>query len=410
MVPLAWAFRNAGHEVRVASQPRFAHEITRAGLTAVPVGRDSDHFFRVAGLTPGLLEAVRAGLPPPWDVAVNPAKAQWDLMREGYLDAVHNGHKPDSFPIIAGLVEFARSWRPNLVIWEPLTHAGPIAAAACGAAHVRLLWSIDVFGVAREHFLRLRAALPSQDRIDPLAEWLASYGGRYGYEFTEEMTTGHVTIDQLPPSLRMAAPGPCMSMQYQPYAGEATIARWLWTRPEHPRIALTLGITATHSFAGYTVDTQEILDALADLDIEVVATLAEREQPKLGRIPRNARIVDFVPLAGLVPTCAVVINHAGPGTLLTTARHGVPQLTVPWDFDAPELARRAARQGAALVIPGDQASGERVRASVLRLLTEPAFRERAELLRDEILAMPTPNQVVPELEQVAAARGSVDSG
>ncbi|MFE7135996.1 hypothetical protein ACFVIM_34615, partial [Streptomyces sp. NPDC057638] len=39
-VPLARALAAAGHEVRVASQPELADETTRAGLTAVPVGRD----------------------------------------------------------------------------------------------------------------------------------------------------------------------------------------------------------------------------------------------------------------------------------------------------------------------------------------------------------------------------------
>ncbi|MFI1169810.1 glycosyl transferase family 28, partial [Streptomyces sp. NPDC020801] len=37
--PLAWALRTAGHEVCVASQPDLVEDITRAGLTAVPVGR-----------------------------------------------------------------------------------------------------------------------------------------------------------------------------------------------------------------------------------------------------------------------------------------------------------------------------------------------------------------------------------
>ena len=32
MVPLAWALRTAGHEVRVASQPTFTDVITRAVL------------------------------------------------------------------------------------------------------------------------------------------------------------------------------------------------------------------------------------------------------------------------------------------------------------------------------------------------------------------------------------------
>ena len=40
LVPLAWALRTAGHEVRVASQPDLTEAITAAGLTAVPVGTD----------------------------------------------------------------------------------------------------------------------------------------------------------------------------------------------------------------------------------------------------------------------------------------------------------------------------------------------------------------------------------
>jgi hypothetical protein len=38
---------------------------------------------------------------------------------------------------------------------------------------------------------------------------------------------------------------------------------------------------------------------------------------------------------------------------------------------------------------------------VQRLLTEPRFTERATALRDEILALPTPNQLVPQLEALA---------
>lgn len=40
MVPLAWALRSAGHDVRVASQPELVDVITTAGLPAVPVGED----------------------------------------------------------------------------------------------------------------------------------------------------------------------------------------------------------------------------------------------------------------------------------------------------------------------------------------------------------------------------------
>ncbi|MET8054622.1 activator-dependent family glycosyltransferase [Streptosporangium sp. NPDC005286] len=399
MVPLAWALRTAGHEVRVAGQPAFTDVITQAGLTAVPVGRDAD-LWQLLARDPRLPDWTwepAYGLPTPYDVVEFPEKATREYLTTGYAEVQQSWHRPACLPIIAGLVDFARHWRPDLVIWEPLTFAGPIAAKACGAAHARLPWSLDVFGLTRDRFLRL-----GDERADPLRDWLEGYGRKHGFAFDEEMITGHFTVDQLPASLSMRAGLDYVPMRYVPYGGPAIVPKWLWTAPERPRVALTMGLSLTDHQAGYSVSVQEILDALADLDIEVVATIAESEQTKLARVPANARLVSYVPLHALAPTCSVVISHGGFGTVLTTALHGVPQLAMPWDFDGPLFARQVADQGAALVVAADRASGAAVRENVLRLLGEPGFRERAADLRDEIHAMPSPNDLVPRLEELTA--------
>ncbi|MER6173024.1 activator-dependent family glycosyltransferase [Streptosporangium sp. NPDC001681] len=396
-VPLAWALRTAGHEVRVASQPSFADVITQAGLTAVPVGRDADFWWDVK-LDPALLEQARGGLPMPWAVAEDPTGATGESMTEAYRGTVQYEQKPHNFPLIAGLVNFAREWRPDLIIWEPFTSAGGIAAKACGAAHARLLWSADVFGATREHFLRLQ-----ETPVDPLGEWLAGYGRKYGFEFTEDMVTGQFTIHQLPPPIGVTAAGlHNVHMRYVAYGGPAAVPKWLWAPPEKPRVALTLGTTATDVFSGYAANVQDILDALADLDIEVVATIAEAEQKKLARVPANARLVSFVPLHALVPTCSAVIHHGGAGTLSTVALHGVPQLALPYHFEGPLLGRTLTEHGAGLAIPSALGTGRAVREALLRLLDEPAFRKRAEDLRDEMHDLPTPNELVPQLEELVA--------
>ncbi|MFF4224688.1 activator-dependent family glycosyltransferase [Streptomyces abikoensis] len=406
MVPLAWALRNAGHDVRVASQPSFAGTITQAGLTAVPVGRDSD-LFRTARMEPEALEEARAGLHSPWDVTEDPTRATWDHMYAGYYDMVEKGHKPENFPMIAGLVEYARHWKPDLVIWNPLTLAGPIAAEAVGAAHARLLFGIDVFGVAREHFLRLKEQRPEGEREDPLADWLGGYARKHGGEFTESMTTGHFTIDQFPASLQTEAPGLHYERtQFIPYGGPAETPKWLWRKPERPRVGITMGLSATELFNGYAHSTQDLLDALADLDADIVATIADDEKAKLKRIPDNTRLVPYVPLHALAPTCDAIIHHAGAGTLATVSRYGVPQLSVPHHFDEPLFARRLAEQGTGLALAPRDAGGENIRAHVLRLLTEPSFRERAAALRDEIHALPSPNELVPRVEELTAAHRS----
>jgi len=392
LVPMAWALRTAGHEVRVASQPGFADVITQAGLTAVPVGRDVDKW---RGTRPELLEQSRAGLPSPWDVLETEEPA-WDELVEKQEHAVASIHRPDNVPMLAGLVEFAKAWQPDLVVWEPFCLAGPIAAKACGAAHARMLFSVDVFGLTREHFLRAKQG------NDPLADWLGAYGRKYGFAFTEDLTTGHFTIDQFPASLQENADLDYVRTQYVPYGGPAVVPDWLKRPPERPRVGLTLGLTATEIFTGYTVPLTEVLAELSTLDVEVVATVAEAEQEKLGTLPDNVRVVSYVPWHVLVPTCAAIVHHAGAATLLTTSRYPVPQLAVHYHFDQPILGRKLAEHGAGLALHTTEATGAAVRDAVQRLLTEPEFRRRAVALRGEVLSVPSPNELVPRLEELTA--------
>ncbi len=402
LVPLAWALRTAGHEVRVASQPRFARVITQAGLTAVPVGHDED-LWAEARQTPGLVESFRAGLPAPFDIVTDPEGMTWESAVAGQVASVDTTHD-QNLPIIDDAVAFARHWRPDLVLWDPFTLAGPIAAAACGAAHGRVLFGVDVFGLARDHFLRKVAAQPPDRRVDPMADWMRGFGRKYGFAFSEELFSGQFTVDQFPASLQTQAPGlHYLRMQYIPYGGPATIPTWLWTPPERPRVALTLGLSATEVFDGYNIPLADILHALADLDIDLIATVAEHEQPKLGPLPPHTRIVSYVPWHALAPTCSTVIHHAGAATLATTARHPVPHLALHYHFDQPLLARKLATQGAGLEIHTSQATPDTVRHAVQRLLTEPHFHHAATALRDEIHQLPTPNQLVPHLEDRATA-------
>ena len=397
MVPLAWALRTAGHEVRFAVQPSFVDVVTQAGLTAVPVGSNRD-LWQVMSRDLTWITSGLGGMPVPYDtVEWRPQDVTWRYLQDGYNVHVGRWHKMSNVPMLADLVAFARHWQPDLVIWEPTTYAGAIAANVCGAAHARLLFSVDSFGVTRDHFRRLRDEQPAGDRADPLGEWLGGYAGKYGIEFSEDLVTGQFSISLLPPSLRMDADLTYLPLRYVPYGGPAVVPKWLWEKPERPRIGLTMGLSTADHGAGYAINLQDLLDELAGLDIELVATVAEAAQHKLARIPDNARLVSYVPLHALVPTCAAVIHHAGFGTLATTALHAIPQLLVPWDGDGPTLARRVVAQGAGLAVHTNQATGAVIRDRVQRLLGEPSFGERATSLHEEMMAMPSPNELAAQL-------------
>ncbi|MEU5553671.1 activator-dependent family glycosyltransferase [Micromonospora sp. NPDC047793] len=411
MVTTAWALRTAGHEVHVASQPWFADTITQAGLTAVPVGGNRDP-WRITAHRPDLLAQMRVGHFKPYDAFDDPTKATWEYLRPGIARAAAGFHRVANFPIIAELVEYARHWRPDLVVWDALSYAGSIAAQSCGAAHARLLFGVDVYGGVRQLYRQLNAAQPEDERADPIADWFAGYGRRYGFDFTEDLFTGHFTIDQLPRSLQVEADLEYVRTRYVPYGGPAVVPRWLFRPPERPRIGLTMGVSATEIFRGYAISMADVLAALADLDVEVVATVAADQQAGLGALSANVRLVSYVPWHALVPSCSVVVNHAGAATLATTALYPVPQLALHHHADQPILGRLLAEQGAGLELPTTLATGESVRAAVLRLLGEPTFGLRAAALTAEIEALPTPNEIVPRLEELTVKHraGTVTAG
>jgi glycosyltransferase (activator-dependent family) len=380
-VPLAWALRTAGHEVRYATSPDFAEAVTDAGLTAVPVGpagaEDDEE----------IAEEAPAGLPAPYDLA-EPGSEDWT---EGHAEAfdamVTYAFGEFNAPILDDLVAFARSWQPDLVLWEPFTYAGAFAAAACGAAHGRVLFGTDFLGVTHEW---IHAHVPD----DRLTAWLRTTAAALGVPFEEHLRSGHFTVDQLPSPLRLSSPElEYVPARYVAYGGPAEVPAWLRETPSRPRIAVTLGTSATLEYGGYTVRVTDLLAALSTMDVEVVATVD-------GPVPDNVRAVPYVPLDALAPTCAAAIHHGGFGTLLTFARHGVPQLTLPHDFDAPLLGRKLAAQGAGLTVDPAQASGRRIRWSVEQLLGHDGIRSAAAELAGEISAMPSPNDVVARLEEL----------
>ncbi|MDA0638484.1 activator-dependent family glycosyltransferase [Nonomuraea sp. MCN248] len=396
LVPLAWALRTAGHEVRVAGHPALAPAVTGAGLTAVPLGRD--HVFGRVIRRVGHTSDEDLALP-----VVHP-EIGFDDLRRWYRRVVPWWWRAVNEPLMADLVAFCRHWRPDLVIWEQVTYAAAIAARACGAAHARMLWGVDLLTWLRRRYLS------HQPREDPLAEWLSARARAFGSVFEEDMTSGQFTIGYAPAALEPELDPPLdrVGMRFVAYNGRAVVPAWLREQVTRPRVCLSLGTTAVERMGRYSVDVADLLDALADLDVEVVATLAAGERARLRSVPGNVRLVGYTPLHALLPTCSAMIGWGGAGTVFTGMYYGVPQLVLShaYMFDPPLYGRLLAGRGAGLTIPDREMTPGGVREAVRALVEEPGFRHEAGRLRAEMLAMPAPNQVVPALEErVAALRG-----
>ncbi|MFF5262630.1 activator-dependent family glycosyltransferase [Actinomadura viridis] len=407
-VPLAWALRAAGHQVRIACPPDLADEITSTGLTALPAGAPSgraekrEQYRRwIEESDPTRLELLhwhrklRIGEP-------HPESLSYDRLH-GLLSvwgSVFQNIAPQE--LMDDLVLAARSWRPHLVVWDPMMFAGPVAARACGAAHARLLPGFDVVArLWRAH----RSALerrPPRLREDPLEEWLAVVARRYGGGFDEEMVLGQWTLDPMPSSMRLPADVHYVPLRHVPYNGPAVVPRWLRDPPGGPRVCLTAGVSHEETGAPGAFSTEALLDAVAEVDAQVVATLEEARPGTARRLPGNVRPAGFVPLNELLPTCAAIVHHGGFGTFQSALAHGVPQLILPDGMIDNELRADAVeRSGAGLSLrrPGQLAGG------LARTLADPSFARAAGRLRDEQLAAPAPRELVPILEGLTADHG-----
>ncbi|WP_433309781.1 activator-dependent family glycosyltransferase [Micromonospora sp. CA-269861] len=399
MVPLAWALRTAGHEVRVATQPALMDAVVQSGLTAVQVGEDHDFMSVIAAkaddLTWGerITTALRTG----------GADMDYPALLAFFDEAVETSAKVFNDPMVDALVAYAREWQPDLIIWENFTLAGAIAARVTGAAHARLLWGADAQTRIYNRFQALLAEQPEDRRRDPMRDWATAHLERFGVTYDADVLTGQHTLDQAPQSMRLDVGLRTVPFRYVPYNGPARVPGWLRERPERPRICVTAGISMRYML-GYDPIPVSTLKLFADADVEVVATLAVDES-ELADVPPNVRVVDFVPMHALLPSCAAVVHIGSAGVVSTAMAYGVPQLTlVPDLWDAVVRADMLREQGAGLDLTLDRATPEAIRDNVLRLVREPEFRAAADRIRGEMLAEPAPSEIVPVLEKIAAQR------
>ncbi|MFB8179417.1 activator-dependent family glycosyltransferase [Streptomyces sp. NPDC055966] len=417
LVPLAWALQAAGHEVRVASGPELTDAVTASGLPAVPVGSDEPVMAKLdALLVPEVLAKVQE-LAERGDLLADLAENReeeltWERLRWAYR-MTQRTQAAMNDAMVEELVEYCRWWQPDLVLWDWLSHAGAVAATAIGVPHGRMLTELDVVGRMRRHFLRVRQEQRSEDREDPLADWLGQWARKVGGEFGEEMVTGRFVIEQMVGSLRLESPLPHLPLRYVPYNGPSVVPDWARRDPDRPRVLATFGLSLEQADRHQAISLEQMqgmLDALADVDIELVVTLPERFQRELERVPGNVRLVEFVPLHAVVPSCSAVIHHGGVPGFLEAIAHGVPQLVIGRAVpDIGERGPRLERSGAGLWLRGDapeELDGSRVREQVVRLLEEPSFKEAAARLGEELAAQPSPAEVIRDLEQIVARSGS----
>lgn len=385
MVPLAWAAVAAGHQVRVAVPPSGAQAVTAAGLLPVVVGADPV-------MTPDLLWALepwrRPGRwPPGW--ASRPELLPPEAVR--VLDALAAKQVAVAEAMLDDLVEFARWWRPDLVVYDAISLAGPVVAAVLDVPAYGHTWGTAT--VMQVEMERLGDQLRPEFRRLFARYCVAPRSAPEGW------------LDPCPPPMRLPDPRPTWRIPVRPvpFNGATVPPDWLARPADRVRICLTGGVSgAKASPTGGHPLFLTVAEAAADLDVEVVLAVSPMVRPHLPELPSVVRVVESVPITLLLDTCDVVVHHGGSGTGLTAAAAGVPQLVLPQAPVLAEFGERLSACGAGILLDPAEQTRSAVRTALDDLLGRAAYRESARRLASAIAAMPTPAQRVVELLGPAA--------
>jgi len=368
MLPLAYAFSRAGHDVLFVRPDRSCARTERAGFRCVPVPTGQ----------------------PEWTPEIK-------FPRLGELDgearrrvAFQTLWVPSARAMIEVLQGTFADFLPDLLIHDYLDFGGPIAAEAAGIPYY-----MNGIGMARIFREGASVIYPELEELraglglapDPQQRWLERY----------------LYLDPCPdvfqeyPEDVPARRQPIRPSSINDTSGQPPPA-WLGQLPDQPTVHVTIG-TVFNKRPGIL---EAIIAGVADEPVNLIVAIGDTRDPQeFGPQPPNVRIERWVTHSLLLPDCSLVISHAGWGITMAALFCGLPMVAVPLGADQMWNASRYASLGAGITIDHTTISPQQVNSAVTALLESREAREAAGAIRAEMEAMPGPAEGVSIIERMA---------
>lgn len=359
MVQLVRAAQRAGHEVVISTGPDLVPYASSLGVRSVPAGPSAAKAY--------------ARLPDNVMISRLPAAEQNAFAAEHLFGAAGAERARD-------LAVFASTWKPDLVVHDPLELGAAVVAVEDGLKHLT-----HGYG----------PMLPeNEDLITGIGSALA---GALGVDPSEPVFAAPY-LDICPAALRPRERTAWRDVRpLRPAAGEpgdGSVSTAIAALPHPDTLYFTLGTVMNQAPAVF----RAVLGAADDLGVNVVMTTGPGLDPALiGPLSASTVAYPYLPQADVLPHCVAVVSHAGAGTMLGALCFGLPQLCLPQSTDQPLNASSVVATGAALSLEPHEISAAAVARALSQLLHEPPYRAAAAHLRTEIDAMPTADQVIGDL-------------
>lgn len=148
-----------------------------------------------------------------------------------------------------------------------------------------------------------------------------------------------------------------------------------------------------------------ILAALRDELVNLILTVGRNQDPAdFGPQPTHVHIARYVPQTLILPRCDLVITHGGFNTTMAALDRGLPVVAIPLGADQFQNASRCAALGVGRVVGPEERTPEAIGAAVRAVLADPTYHANAVALREQLSALPGPEEGVRLLERLARER------
>jgi len=320
-------------------------------------------------------------------------------------------------------------WQPNVIACDPTmlspmlifreTQGLPVAVASFVPAcmvpgpdappfglglprprnwYTRLLARLVALGadVFAADFRRAVNALREHYGLPPLSVSVYEFMGHMPLYLVPSVPAFDYERHDLPPSVHYV--GPCLWNKPQRHR---VSTNWLTQLPrDQPWVHVTEG--TMHNADPFVL--RAWAQGLAHLPVQVIMTTGGDREPaelNLGPIAHNVHVVRWVSHSELLPKIDVLVTTGGAGKVLAALNAGVTMVIVPTEWDKPEIAQRVLEAGAGLRITPQRCTPERLRAAVVRVLSESSFRCNAQRLAATFAGYGGAEQAATLLEELS---------
>jgi MGT family glycosyltransferase len=303
-------------------------------------------------------------------------------------------------PELFGIV---RSWRPDVVVREPMEFAGCVVAEALNIPHA-VCGPLFSYWQAAWHDVPGELSKPNLDRLRRC----------YGLPPDPQLTMLHryLYLAFLPPAFLHPDLAPPPTVQFlRPVSfnqsGTEALPAWIARLPPRPTVHASLG-TVFHRTPGVF---EAIIEGLRDLAINlIVAVGRDRDSGAFGNQPPNVRIEGYIPHTLLLPHCHVVITHGGFSSVMACIEQGLPMVAMPLaGGDQRGNSARSAALGIARVISPGERKPALIREAVLDVLNDPNYRKNARQLKQDLQSLPPVEDAVELLQRLAHEKAPINA-